>query len=128
MVATRSNRVLPAIFALCLLGAGCGSSSATPADEDGGVPDDASPSDTPDATSAPDAAMEPLHDPMSVENVRSGDDWNAATGAALTALDGMYDPLTGTFSSGYMWSWASGIEVNLTGYELTGGAQHQFAA
>ena len=32
------------------------------------------------------------------------------------------------FSSGHMWTWASGIEVSLTGYEKSGGALDQYMA
>ncbi len=79
----------------------------------------------PDAGGEPDGAP-PLHDPTTVENVRVGDDWNAATNAALRTLAGMYDPQTGMFNSGHMWTWASGIEVSLTGYERSNAAVHQY--
>jgi len=96
----------------------CGGRTGTTADA-GTVPHDAGAE--PDATGEP-----PLHEPTSVENAQPGDDWNAAADAALRTLAGMYDPQTGMFATGHMWTWASGIEISITGYEKSTGAVHQY--
>jgi hypothetical protein len=107
----------PSLLALLsLLAAGCGGGGgATAADA---------------ALPRPDASGDagPLHEPHAVENALPGDDWNAATHAALRTLEGMYSPQTGVFNSGYMWTWASGIEVSLIAYEGSGGAIYQYLA
>jgi predicted alpha-1,6-mannanase (GH76 family) len=118
MILARSARLLaPSLLALLsLLAAGCGGGGgATAADA---------------ALPRPDASGDagPLHEPHAVENALPGDDWNAATHAALRTLEGMYSPQTGVFNSGYMWTWASGIEVSLIAYEGSGGAIYQYLA
>lgn len=112
------RRVAPLLLALTFVLAtdGCGGRAASPTD--GGPSPDGNP-DGPDGAPA-------LHQPTTVENVQVGDDWNAATRAALDNLAGMYDPLTGMFASGHMWTWASGIEVSITGYEKSTGAVDQY--
>src|SRR6478609_1564129 len=53
-----------------------------------------------------DAGPEQLHTPTSVDNARAGDDWVAASDAARRTLAGLYNPQTGMFNSGHMWTWA----------------------
>jgi predicted alpha-1,6-mannanase (GH76 family) len=101
-------------LAFLLATAGCGGGGGPASVTDGGPPPDGH-------TDAPDGAPG-----TTAENVQLGDDWNAATRAALDTLAGMYDPKTGMFSSGHMWTWASGIEVSLTGYEKSTGAVDQY--
>ncbi len=114
-VATRSLALAVAVATAC--GNTTPDDPPVAADDAGAIPDA--------SATGPDAA-EALHEPTVVDNVRLGDDWHAATDAAMRTLTGMYDPLSGMFNSGHMWTWASGIEASITGYQISSGAVHQY--
>ena len=108
--------------------AGCSSDGSAGPDVDAGelvdggsAPDGGSPDAGP-----PDPVPDELHTPERAEHVQPGDDWHAAADTALVRLTRMYDPLTGMFNSGHMWTWASGIEASITGFERSTGAKHQY--
>jgi predicted alpha-1,6-mannanase (GH76 family) len=62
--------------------------------------------------------------PMVVSNVTAGDDFNAATDAALIAFARMYDTNTGRWATGPKWTFANDVEASEASYQRSGGMLH----